>query len=79
MPLTKVTGGEIDNNSSIIVDSYSVTGIATFSNGPVLIGTATSTGTASQKLQVTGGAYVSGNTGIGTTNPTSKLTVTVIL
>ena len=33
------------------------------------------TGTPSQKLQVTGGTYISGNTGIGTTNPTSKLTV----
>jgi len=27
-------------------------------------------------LEVTGGAYISGNTGIGITNPTSKLTVT---
>ena len=43
--------------------------------GPLLIGTGTSTGTASQRLQVTGGAYVSGNLGIGTTNPTSKLSV----
>jgi hypothetical protein len=51
-----------------------VTGISTFTNGPVLIGSATSTGTASQRLQVTGGAYVSGNLGIGTTNPTSTLT-----
>ena len=50
-------------------------GISTFTNGPVLIGAATSTGTASQPLQVTGGAYVSGSLGIGTTNPTSKLTV----
>jgi hypothetical protein len=39
------------------------------------VGTATSTGTASQPLQVTGGAYVSGSVGIGTTNPTSKLDV----
>lgn len=37
------------------------------SSGPVIIGAATSTGTASQTLQVTGGAYVSGNAGIGTT------------
>ena len=35
----------------------------------------TLTGTASQPLQVNGGAYVSGNLGIGTTNPTSKLFV----
>ena len=52
-----------------------VTGISTFTNGPVLVGAATSTGTASQRLQVTGGAYVSGSVGIGTTNPTSKLMV----
>jgi hypothetical protein len=41
----------------------------------VLSDTATLTGTASQRLQVTGGAYVSGNLGIGITNPTSKLDV----
>jgi hypothetical protein len=52
-----------------------VTGITTFVNGPVLIGSGTSTGTVSQPFQVTGGGYVSGNTGIGTTNPTSKLHV----
>jgi hypothetical protein len=52
-----------------------VTGVSTFTNGPVFIGAATSTGTASQRLQVTGGAYVSGNAGIGTTNPTSTLQV----
>jgi hypothetical protein len=45
------------------------------SDGNLLIATATSTGTASQPLQVTGGAYVSGSFGIGTTNPTSKLDV----
>ena len=43
--------------------------------GVVLVGTATSTGTASQPLQVSGGAYVSGNVGIGTTNPAYKLDV----
>jgi hypothetical protein len=32
-------------------------------------------GTVGQPLQVSGGAYISGNTGIGTTNPTSKLQV----
>ncbi len=52
-----------------------ITGVSTFTNGPVLIGAASSTGTASQPLQVTGGAYVSGNTGIGTTNPLGRFQV----
>jgi len=41
----------------------------------VYVNTTTATGTASQPLQVSGGGYVSGNLGIGTTNPTTKLTV----
>jgi hypothetical protein len=57
------------------ITQLQVTGISTFTNGPILVGTGTSTGTASQRLQVTGGAYVSGNLGIGTTNPQSKLHV----
>ena len=57
------------------VTRLTVSGVSTFTNGPVLIGSGTSTGTASQPLQVTGGAYVSGSVGIGTTNPTSRLTV----
>jgi hypothetical protein len=43
--------------------------------GNCLIGSTSVTGTSSQPLQVTGGAYVSGSVGVGTTNPTSKLTV----
>jgi len=43
--------------------------------GNLLVGTSSSTGTTSQLLQVTGGAYVSGNVGIGTTNPATKLHV----
>ena len=43
------------------------------SSGNVLIGTGTSTGTASQLLQVTGGAYVSGNLGLGASDPFQKL------
>ena len=46
-----------------------------YGGGQLVIGASTLTGTASQLLQVTGGAYVSGNVGIGTTNPGSKLTV----
>jgi sugar lactone lactonase YvrE len=57
------------------ITQLQVTGVSTFTNGPVLIGSGTSTGTASQRLQVTGGAYVSGSVGIGTTNPSAKLQV----
>ena len=67
-------GGSI-SGTNIVGTALSITGISTFSNGPVFIGAATSTGTASQRLQVDGGAYVSDNLGIGTTNPTSKLYV----
>jgi hypothetical protein len=67
--ITTVTG------STLFTNQLSVSGISTFTNGPVFIGAATSTGTATQRLQVTGGAYVSGNLGIGTTNPTHKLHV----
>jgi len=56
------------------ITSLSVSGISTLSS-TTLIGSGTSTGTASQPLQVTGGAYVSGNLGIGTTNPTAPLSV----
>ena len=58
-----------------VYDTLSVGGTSTFTNGPVLIGSGTSTGTESQRLQVTGGTYVSGNLGIGSTNPTSALFV----
>ena len=55
--------------------SFKVAGLSTFTNGPVIVGSGSSTGTSAQRLQVTGGAYVSGNLGIGTTNPTNTLTV----
>ena len=44
-------------------------------NRNLLIGSLTETGTASQRLQVTGGGYVSGNLGVGVTNPGAKLDV----
>jgi hypothetical protein len=66
---TSVIGG-IGSITSLIV-----TGISTFTNGPVLIGTGTSTGTSGQRLQVSGKSYFSDNIGIAITNPTSKLHV----
>jgi hypothetical protein len=51
----------ITSTTNLTSQSLVVSGISTFTNGPVLVGTATSTGTASQPLQVTGGAYVSGS------------------
>jgi hypothetical protein len=55
-----------------------VTGVSTFTNGPVLIGSASSTGTASQALQVNSGAYISGSVGVGTTNPGSGIKLDVV-
>ena len=69
---TSVVGGVAN------VNTLQVTGVSTFSFGPVLVGGGTSTGTANQVLQVVGvnsGAYVGGSLGIGSTNPTSKLFV----
>lgn len=57
------------------VAGQTVTGVATFTNGPVLIGTGTSTGTVEQRLQVIGGAYVSTNLGLANTNPAARLHV----
>ena len=71
MPLTQITGDNIDGYNFNIGVTTATSITAT--TGPVLIGTATSTGTASQRLQVSGGAYVSSNLGIGVTNPTVTL------
>jgi hypothetical protein len=58
-------------------DSLNVSGISTL-RSTTIIGGGTSTGTAGQVLQVTGissGAYIGGNLGIGSTNPTSRLDI----
>lgn len=57
------------------IANANVTGVTTITNGPVLIGSGTSTGTSTQRLQVTGSAYVSGNLGLGATNPSAVLDV----
>ena len=65
----------VTSTTNLTSQQLNVSGISTFTNGPVLIGSGTSTGTASQTLQVTGGAYISTSTGIGTTNPSQTLHV----
>ena len=74
---TKFYGDLYGNLSSTgtLFDAIKVTGISTFTNGPVLVGRATTTGTTNQALQVESGAYISGNLGIGTTNPKTTLQV----
>jgi hypothetical protein len=45
-------------------------------DGIALINTSTPTGTSSQNLQVSGGAYFNGNIGVGDTNPQQPLVIT---
>mgnify|MGYP003334480099 CR=1 FL=1 len=71
-PTANITVGLVTN---ITGTNLSYNGIGTFSNGPVFIGSGTSTNTLAQRLQVTGGAYVSGAVGVGTTNPRENLDV----
>jgi len=74
----KVTGSTtlgVTSATNLKLETLDVSGISTFTDGPVLIGTRTSTGITSQRLQVSGNAYISGNLGIGTTNPEYLLDV----
>ena len=59
--------------SSVFNGNIYSLGVSTFLNGPVLIGTGSSTGTPSQRLQVADGVYISGNLGVGVANPSSKI------
>lgn len=61
--------------TNLTVTNSSYNGIATFTNGPILVGSGTSTGTVLQKLQVNGGVYISNNLGLGNTDPSYKLHV----
>lgn len=73
--LDEITTRNLNVTGVSTTNILNVTGVSTFTNGPVIIGSATSTGTASQTLQVTGGGYISGNLGIGTTTPGQPLSV----
>jgi hypothetical protein len=63
------------NSTNLVGAVLNIDGTSTFTIGPVIIGTSSSTGTMLQPLQITGGTYISGNLGVGTTNPTSALTI----
>jgi hypothetical protein len=56
------------------VTQLNVSGISTLQS-TTLIGGGTSTGTELQALQVEGGAYFNGNIGIGTTLPTTRISI----
>jgi len=79
--VSRINATSIDSNinanigiiTTLSGTNLSYSGVSTFSNGPVLIGSATSTGTAAQPLQVTGSAYISGGIGIGTTNALEQI------
>jgi len=78
-----LTGIDIREEGSIVGTAGSVTSIDFRGNNIIATGTAggaiatvrVSDTPTFDSLNVTGGAYVSGNLGIGTTNPTSKLSV----
>jgi hypothetical protein len=75
LTVPKLSSTEITVSGIASVSQLTVSGVSTFTSNPVLIGAATSTGTETQPLQVTGGGYISGSVGIGTTVASSKLTV----
>jgi len=64
-----ITGSVV--SSGQVLDNLTTTGLSTFTNGPVLVGSGIRTGTS--KLQVSGDTFITGNIGIGTTNPTAKV------
>ena len=68
-------GSTLPQHKLDVIGNIIVSGISTFTNGPVIINSLTDTGTSNQKLQVTGGGHISGLVGIGTTNPTDKIDI----
>jgi hypothetical protein len=77
---TRLAAGNVqfDTNDLKVIRNINSSGVvtatsATVNGGNLLVGSTSATGTSSQPLQVTGGAYVSGNLGIGATNPQNPL------
>ena len=71
-------GGSSIGTDVVIERNLAVGGMATVTAGTLKIGTAASTGTANQILQVTGvssDVFIGGKVGIGSTNPVAKLAV----
>ena len=56
-------------------DTLIISGLSTFTTGPVLVGTGTSTGTSAQAFQVDSGAYFAGPVGVASTAPNYDLDV----
>jgi hypothetical protein len=65
---------DVSGIPSIDVDANGTVSLVAY-GGNVAIGSTGLTGTASQKLQVSGGGYVSGSLGIAVTNPSYPLSV----
>lgn len=69
LPVDPNDGNFTINGDVFFGSNLEVIGVSTFTNGPVIIGSSSSTGTSNQTLQVTGDGYISGALGIGVTNP----------
>ena len=74
----ELTGGPI-RGTTIVGTAISISGISTYANGPVIIGTENIPGDSSQVLQVVGDTYISGLVGIGSTIPTTDLDINGVL
>jgi len=68
-----ITKNLIVGSDVVIGSDISVSGKGTFTNGPVLIGSASPTGVANQRLQVTGKSYFSDFVGINKSDPQRQL------
>ena len=72
MSLSKVQGAQIE--TPVDIAGVNLTGVST-AKSLLVVGSGTTSGTADQPLQVLGGTYISGSTGIGLTNPDKKFVV----